>query len=71
MEDAQARAAELAALAGAELGDILIINENYNGGFTAFDVMNMSVGMGGGSAPIEPGQLSVTNTLTVTYRLHR
>lgn len=72
--DARARAEELASLAGAQLGDVIIISE-YSGGFSPFDVMNLSNarmegGLGGG-ASIEPGQLSVTVQIQVTFRMNR
>jgi uncharacterized protein len=70
MEDARARAAELASLAGVELGDVISIVES-GGGFSPFEVTNRSVGMGGGGAPIEPGQLSVSVSLQVTFAINR
>lgn len=70
MDDARARAAELASLAGVELGDVVSIVESGSGA-SPFEVANMSVGMGGGGAPIEPGQLSVSVTLQVTFAINR
>jgi hypothetical protein len=72
MANALTHATELAELAGAELGDILIVSEGWSGG-SPFDVVNMAErGLGGGGgAPIEPGQLSVQVQLQVTYRLNR
>lgn len=72
--DARTRAEELASLAGAELGDIVIISE-YSGGYSPFDLMNLAApriesGFGGGAA-IEPGQLSVTVQVQVTFRINR
>lgn len=69
--DARARAEELAALAGAELGDITIITE-YSGNFSPFDVSNMyNARLESGGASIEPGQLSVTVQVQVTFRINR
>jgi uncharacterized protein YggE len=70
MDDARARAEELAALAGAELGEVMMIQEGYGGG-SPFDLVNISAAeMGrGGGASIEPGQLSVQTQLTVTFRI--
>lgn len=74
MSNAQERAAELAALAGVSVGDIIVINET-GGGFSPFDTNNLAMSeqaMGGGnSAVIEPGQLSVTLQVNVTFRINR
>lgn len=73
MANARERAQQLADLAGVSLGEIVIVNEGQ-GGFNPFDVMNMSIaqeGMGGGGAVIEPGQLSVTVGVQVTFRIIR
>ncbi|MEQ8675024.1 MAG: SIMPL domain-containing protein [Aggregatilineales bacterium] len=74
MSNAQDRAAELAALAGVSVGDIVVINET-GGGFSPFDTSNLAMSdqaMGGGnSAVIEPGQLSVTVQVNVTFRINR
>lgn len=72
MANAAVRAEELAKIAGVELGEILVINENWGGGVGPFDVMNLATaGLGGGGASIEPGQLSVTVQVQVTYRINR
>jgi uncharacterized protein len=72
MEDARARAQQLADLAGAQLGEIVIVNETPNGFVGPFDELaNRASGMGGGGATIEPGSLSVTVQLQVTFRLVR
>ena len=70
--NAQTRAEELAALAGGQLGEVIIISENFGGGFyNNFPNMAMNEsGLGGGGAAIEPGQLSVTVQLNVTYRFN-
>jgi len=71
LANAQARASELAQIAGVELGDVLVISENASGS-GPFDLRNMAqTGLGGGGAPIEPGQLSVVVDLQVTYRINR
>ena len=74
MDNARARAEELAALAGVELGDIVMINEAA-GGFSPFDARNMSVmeqGFGGGGgAVIEPGTLSVNVNVQVSFAIIR
>jgi uncharacterized protein len=68
MDDAKARAAELAQLAGVELGNIVIVSETTGGGFPQFDLAN---GRAGGGAAIEPGQLSVNISLNVTFQISR
>lgn len=69
--DARARAEELAALAGAELGDITVITE-YSGNVSPFDVLNLSTArQDSAGASIEPGQLSVTVQVQVTFRINR
>lgn len=68
--DARARAEELASLAGVELGNVLVINESFGGGFgPAGDFARME-GLGGGGAPIETGQLGVSVQLQVTYAIN-
>jgi len=71
MENARTRAGQLAELVGVELGQVVNINESM-GGFGPFEVSNLAdareMGMGGG-APIEPGQLSVSVQLQVTFRM--
>jgi hypothetical protein len=71
ISNARERAQQYADLIGAELGDVVVINENFGGGFGAFDVANQSTGFGGGGAPIEPGQLSVSVQVQVTYAISR
>ena len=73
MADAEARAAELAQLAGAELGQILVISESWGGAgpFDLYNMAEMGMGGGGGAASIEPGQLSVMVQVQVTFRINR
>jgi uncharacterized protein YggE len=72
MADARARAEELAEIAGVSLGQVVVINEG-GGGFApfAFDAAMSQAGMGGGGAVIEPGQLSVSMQVQVTYAIER
>lgn len=71
MEDARARATELAALAGGTLGEVIIIDDGTGDYFTGYAAMsNRAEGLGGG-ASIEPGSLSVSASLRVTFRLLR
>ena len=71
MTDAQKRAEELAAIIGAELGEVVIISEGFGGGAVPFDMPLAAIGLGGGGAPVEPGQLSVTMQVQVTYSINR
>jgi hypothetical protein len=70
MADARARAEELAEIAGVSLGQIVVITEG-GGGFAPFpfDTAMSEAGMGGGGAVIEPGQLSVSSQVQVTYSI--
>jgi uncharacterized protein len=68
LANARERAEQLAELIGAELGDVLIINEGARG-IGPFPEMAMMDGRGG--AVIEPGELSVSVQVEVTYRINR
>jgi uncharacterized protein YggE len=61
MEDAVAKATELAGLAGANLGEVISVNEV--GGGPQF----METGYGGGGGGIEPGELKMGVQLQVTF----
>lgn len=68
LEDARAKAAELAAAAGVELGEIVSISEfsagmPFNG--------NVRMDMGGSGAVIQPGQQEIQATLDVTFEIVR
>lgn len=67
--DAQARAAELAKLAGVEPGAVVKITELPGGGF--YPPMAREQAMGGGGAVIQPGQMSVNVQLEVTFEIKR
>ena len=72
VDNAQATAEELAALSGVQVGKILSISEVIGaaGGFYNNQFMQSAVGMGGGgTTPVEPGQLRLTMQLQVTYEL--
>lgn len=72
MADARARAEHLAEIAGVSLGEVVVINEG-GGGFVPYPsaARDMAVGLGGGGAAVEPGQLSVQMAVTVTYAIVR
>jgi uncharacterized protein YggE len=67
--DARARAEQLAALTGVTLGAPVVIVEGDSGTVTPFPAMSQAFGMGGGGAPVESGQLSVTVQVRVTYSI--
>lgn len=69
--DARARAEELAGLAGLTVGNVVSISE-YSGNASPFNVSNLAqadMGMGGGGAVVEPGNLSVTVSIEVTFAI--
>lgn len=73
MNNARARAEELAAIAGVSVGDIVVITEG-GGGFGPMPFAaagGFGGGGGGGGAPIEAGQLTVSVQVQVTYRIVR
>jgi uncharacterized protein YggE len=73
-ESARARAEEIAALIGAELGDVIAVSESSDGYVTPFGRMEAPVasGMGGGGdAYVEPGQSTVTIVLQVAFAIVR
>ena len=68
LEDARAKAAELAAAAGVELGEIVSISEfsaaiPFNG--------NVRMDMGGANTVIQPGQQEIQASLDVTFEIKR
>jgi hypothetical protein len=71
MEDAQNRAQHLAEIAGVSLGNIVAIEEGQTGGFDPFR-FDIAQGLGGGgSAVIEPGQITSSVVVQVTYQIVR
>ena len=68
VEQAQSRAAELAALVGATVGDVISISEDFSGGSPIF-FSDARAQSGGGNAFVAPGQTSVTVGVSVTFTL--
>jgi len=64
--DAQARAEELATLAGIELGDVLTISEVIGGSPVPMAFAERAMGGGGG---IAPGELEMSTQVQVTFAL--
>jgi uncharacterized protein YggE len=70
VSDARARAADLARLFNAQVGDVVTISEVINGGPLPMYDKGAVAGLGGGgSVPIQPGQLSVSSQLQVTFEI--
>jgi uncharacterized protein YggE len=67
--DAKAKAEELAAVAGVTLGDIQSISFSDSQPFPVFDGRGGGGGGDAASVPIQPGQLTFTITVNVTYTL--
>ncbi|HZY40431.1 MAG TPA: SIMPL domain-containing protein [Anaerolineae bacterium] len=65
--DARARAADLARLFGGQVGDVIEISEVVTGG--PVPMLDKAMGLGGGGTPIQPGQLSISMQLQVTFTL--
>lgn len=70
VEDAEARAAELAELNGVSVGEVVSISEVVASGGFISSSFAQQVGMGGGGAtPISPGELELVMQLQVTYAI--
>ena len=68
--DAQARAQALAQLTGVKLGDVVSVSEVITGGpGPIFYDAAAKVGLGGGGAPIQPGQLEVSVQVQVSFAI--
>lgn len=68
MEDARAKAEQLAAAAGARLGDPLTIQETGGGGDPPMPLAMMEA-RGAGPSPVSAGQLAVRVEVTVRYAM--
>ena len=69
MADANARARELAALAGIELGEILSVSEVIGGTWSGPARVVVESGMGGGGG-LAPGELEMGTRVQVTFALN-
>ncbi len=67
--DARARATDLARLFGVEVGDVVSISEVVTGSPILYE--RSATGMGGGGAPIQPGQLTVSSQLQVSFAIKK
>jgi len=70
IEDAKSRAESLAKLAGVTLGDVMNVSEIIGGSGPIYGVMDSAkMGLGGGGAPIQPGELEVNMSVQVTFAI--
>ena len=67
--DAKARAQSLAQLAGVSLGDVVSVSESGSGSSPIMDMKPVAMGLGGGGAPIQPGDLNVSMDVQVTFAI--
>jgi uncharacterized protein YggE len=65
VENAKARAQELAQLNGLQLGEVLSVSEVIGG--SAFPMDYGVKGMGGGGTPVQPGELEMSLSIQITY----
>ncbi len=72
LDNARARAAQIAAEVGVALGEAIIVNEAYGGGVPPMPyAAAQGMGGGGGGPVIEQGQLTVSVTVMVTFSMER
>ena len=72
VDDARAKADELAKLNDVEVGAVVSISEVVGGSvpYSNFNVKEMAMaGIGGGAGPITPGELDMSTTLQITYAI--
>ena len=70
IDDAKARAQDLARLNGVDLGSVVAISEVVTGGsMPVFADAAMAKGLGGGGAPVEPGELTFATQIQVIYTI--
>ena len=65
VENAKARAQELAQLNGLQLGEVLSVSEVIGG--SAFPMDYGVKGLGGGGTPVQPGELEMSLSIQITY----
>lgn len=70
VDNAKAKAQELAGLNGVTLGDVVTVSEVVQGPVPLFSSANYAQGVGGGGAgPISPGEIEVTVQLQISYAI--
>ena len=65
VDNAKARAQELAQLNGLQLGEVLSVSEVIGGSASPMDYA--AKGMGGGGTPVQPGELEMSLSIQITY----
>ncbi|MEZ4865246.1 MAG: SIMPL domain-containing protein [Caldilineaceae bacterium] len=68
IQNANAKAEELAQLTNVKVGEVVSVSEVIGGGYP-MAAYAMQSGLGGGAAPISPGELQVTLQVQVTYMI--
>lgn len=73
IEDARAKAEELAQLTGIPLGEIISVSEivGMGGGYYAGNFAEQARAFGGGGTPITPGQLDLVMQLQVIFAINQ
>ena len=70
VEDAEAKAAELAGLNGVQVGPLVSISELLGDSSGYIGISNAAARMGGdGSTPVQPGQLTLVSRLQIVYEI--
>jgi len=71
LDDAKAKAGELAEMSGLTLGPVISISEvvGAGGGYYAGNFAQQTKAMGGGPTPVSPGQLDLVMQLQVIYSI--
>lgn len=67
--DAKARAESLAKLAGVTLGEVVSVSEVIGSSVPMYDTPRAAMGLGGGGAPVQPGELEVSMSVQVTFAI--
>ena len=67
VHDAQERARDLAEAAGLQLGEVLALVDSDRSGFSDVRAMRMASVHQAASMPVEPGQVSISALVTMTY----
>jgi uncharacterized protein YggE len=70
MQDARARATQLANAGGAALGDVLMITEQIGGAPIPMPVVRAEAAAGAPSVPVQPGELRFSADVQATFGLH-
>lgn len=70
VDNARARAEELAGLAGVELGKVVSVSEIITGSpYPTASLVRAEMALGGGAGPISPGELEMSAQIQVTFEI--